>query len=391
MKEIYYQQILDKKLKQSRYKQLKCILPFDNAQTSDSDKPLLNFSSGDFLGLAGHPFVKKNTIKYVLKWGAGSSASRLVTSHLERQHELEKRLATLLNKEATFFLNPAQNIHEMILSPLGLKDGFIFIDDGASEHLKRAAKCSNAQVIPFYHNSLSHLEGLLETYAEQDAPKVIVSESIFHVTGDKAPINKLTELGKRYKSLVYIDDSLSFSVMGHNGFGLAAQKSGVDVAVSAFGRSSGAFGNFVASTKTVKEYLMHASPELAAITLLPPAALGAIDASLDLIPDMHEERERIAFLADTFRTSLKQLELNTGASDTHIIPITLDNDQELYTLSHHFVEEQILAQNLKGTGFSTDPILRLCISANHSNEQMLTFTQRMKGYHKPLAYEKVFS
>ena len=387
-KESHYQSLLDKKLKQSRYKQLKCILPLDHH--NDEDKPLLNFSSGDFLSLSGHPFVKKNTIKYVLKWGAGSSASRLVTSHLERQYELEKRLATLLNKEATFFLNGTQNVHSLILTPLLLKEAVVFVDEEVSDHLKKAAKGGKGECVTFYHNTPSHLESLLENYTEHQGPKIIVSESIFHTGGNRAPITKLSTIAKKHGALLYMDDSLSFSVMGHQGFGLAAQKNGVDIAVSAFGRSSGAFGNFVASTKTVKEYLMHYSSEIAAITLLPPAALGAIDASLDLIPDMHEERERIAYLANAFRQSLKKLQIDTGPSDTHIIPLHLENEQELFTLSHHLVEEQILAQNLKNSGYSQSPSLRLIINANHSKEQIDTFTERLKGYHRPLAYEKAF-
>ncbi|MCF7852481.1 MAG: aminotransferase class I/II-fold pyridoxal phosphate-dependent enzyme [Simkaniaceae bacterium] len=389
-KEAYYKHLLDKKLKQSRYKQLKCILPLDDTHANQNEKPLLNFNSSDFLGLAQHPFVKKNTIKYVLKWGAGSSASRLITSHLETQYQLEKRLACILNRESTFFLNPLQNIHELILSPIAVKEAVLFIDEGIFSQIKKAAHRTSAKILFFHHNDHLHLKQLLEEYPDPDLPKVILSESIFQAFGDLAPIKELVDLSKKHQALLYIDDSLSFAAMGHSGFGLAATKKGIDIVVSSFGRSCGSFGSFVVSSEMMKEFLLSFSPELAADTLLPPAALGAIEASLDLIPDMHEERMRIAYLSKEMREALHDEGIAIGSTTTHIIPVHLRNDNELFSLSHYFVEEQILAQNLKSNGLTTHPTIRLTINALHTKEQIKAFSERLKHWKRPLSYEKAF-
>ncbi|MDN3504308.1 MAG: pyridoxal phosphate-dependent aminotransferase family protein [Rhabdochlamydiaceae bacterium] len=391
IREAHFKQLLDKKLKQSRYKQLKCIIPFEEINSDDPSKPILNFSSGDFLGLSNHPFVKKNTIKYVLKWGAGSSASRLMTSHLERQHELEKKLASSLNKEATFFLNPVQNIHELTLTPLGAKDTIFFIDDSVSNLIKKAAKLSSAQVIYFPHNNITKLTSLIEAHCVPTKAKVIVSESIFHTVGDFAPLPELCKLASHSASLLYIDDSLSFSSHGFSGFGLAAPRMGVDIAISGFGRSCGAFGNFVATSETLKEYLIQFCPELSSVTLLPPAALGAIDAAIGLIPDMHEERNKMKTFSLILKEALGEKELNIGDPKAHIFPIQFSCDQELLHCYSHLVEEQILVQNIKNSGLSSKPLLRFIISASHSKEQINALISRFKSWSPPLQYEKAFN
>lgn len=391
MKEAHYKLLLDKKLKQSRYKQLKCVLPIDEMHMENTEKPILNFSSGDFLGLSNHPFVKKNTIKYVLKWGAGSSASRLVTSHLDRQHELEKKLASLLNKESLFFLNPTQNIHELLLLPLGVEDTIFFIDEDVSNLIKTAANRSKARTVFFAHNNIEHLKAQMEMHQDPSLVKWIVTESIFHTTGDFAPIPKLIKLAQKENALTYVDDSLSFSLHGQNGFGIAAPKQGIDLTLSGFSRTCGAFGNFVATSHILKEFLMHFCVEIPSVTLLPPAALGAIDASIDLIPDMHEERKRISSLSLLLRQSFLNCDLDIGSSASHIFPIQLSNEKDLFNFFSFLVNENIVAQNLKTAGMTAKYIVRLVVNATHTKEQIRALENRILTWSPRPHYEAAFT
>lgn len=387
-KDQLYRILLEKKQKQARYRQLKSTMPLDDLQIETEDKALLNFGSLDFLGLAQHPFVKKTTIKYVLKWGSGSSLSRLVSSHLEQQRALEKELAERMRKEAAFFLSPLPNIHELTLTPLGTADVVFFIDEKVALPLKKAAMQSKATIISFSHNSLSHLTALLTSHKESPKAKVIITESIFHLTGDIAPLRELCDTAKTHDALLYVDDSLSFSLYGHQGYGLGLEKQGVDIAVSSMCHLGGTIAHFIVTTSLLKEFLLSAATDISPFSLLPPAALGCIEAAFELIPDMHEERSRIPPLTQEMREVLKHLDIPSSSQKTHILPIPFQEEKVLTSFFRHCINEKILVQNLKSMGMTKEGIIRVIITAEHAKEQLKTIKARLSLWQSPLLYEK---
>jgi 8-amino-7-oxononanoate synthase len=389
-KESFYSALLEKKQKQNRYKQLKCILPVDRVTEEDS-KPLLNFSSADFLGLSQHPFVKKTTIKYVLKWGSGSSLSRLVTSHLEQQHSLEKELAGRCGKLEGFFLSPLPSVHDLTLSPLGISGSIIFIDEAASLALFKAAENSEAKVISFSHNSASHLMALLESHASHLGPKIIVTESIFQTGGELCPLKDFCHLAKTHAALLYVDDTLSFAIGGHHGYGFAAEKRGVDIVISSLCHSNGVIAYFALTSSTLKEFLLTAQTNISSFTMLPPASLGAIEAAIELIPDMHEERARVQSLSSELRVCLHEKGLCFKESSPHIIAIEFKDDEELSSFFHHCIEEKILLQNLKATQVTKKPVLRFLITSEQTSEQIKALKERISLWTAPMIYEKALS
>ena len=154
----FYQTSLEKKREQKEYRQLRCVAALEEK----SDNSRLNFTSSDILGLSRHPYVKKNTIKYVLEWGAGTTPNRLVTEHLECHRAVEEKLADLVGKETSLLFPSAYNAHQQILSTLMNNRCMIFIDRYCHHGLIQAAISSGAQVFRYEHNNLEQLRALLE-------------------------------------------------------------------------------------------------------------------------------------------------------------------------------------------------------------------------------------
>lgn len=337
-----YHQALEKKREQKEYHQLRCVA----AMEEKSERSQLNFSSSDYLGLSLHPYVKKMTIKYVLEWGAGTTPSRLVTEHLECHRSVEEKLAELVGKESSLLFPSSFQAHEQILTTLIPPKATILIDRFCHHKFIQAAMATGAHVIRYEHNQMEELEGLLKR-VPNGAPKWILSESLFGMTGEAIDLKHLSEVAKQADALTFIDDSKSVGMMGKHGMGLASHRKGIDVVFGSFGKQSGSFGAYLASNKLFRDYLLAFNPLLIETTTLPPAVLGAISGALDLIPDMQVEREKVGELSNHLWEKLQESQWEMGESTSHLIPILCFSDQACQKLSAALLKASILATALR--------------------------------------------
>ena len=372
----YYQKALEKKREQKEYSQLRCVSPSEET----GEQAMVNFASNDFLGLSAHPYVKKNTIKYVLEWGAGTTPSRLVTKHLECHRSVEDKLAELVGKETSLLFPSVYQMHHQILSTLASKNAFIFIDRFSHHSLIQAAIASGAKVFRFEHHNYAQLKGLLEKTQEANTPKWIISESLFSFDGETSDLKKLSELAEEYQAFLYVDDSNAVSVLGKHGMGLTSHRKGVDIAIGSFGKASGSFGAYIACNTLMREYLITFNPQLLETTMLPPAVLGAISGALDLIPDMHVERQKILSLSANLRDALKDEHWDIGNSSSHLIPLISISEARCLKLSRALSEKSIL------TTLFRPPIvpqgasrLRLMVNALHTQDDLSLLLQILKN------------
>jgi 7-keto-8-aminopelargonate synthetase-like enzyme len=377
----FYLQSLEKKLQQKNYQHLKSILPEEN-QLLEAKKPLLNFISYDFLNISEHPFVKKNAIKYVLKWGAGSAPSQLISSHLLCQQQIEDHLAKLFAKETCLFLQPNQQIHATLLGTLLLKPTLVFIDESCHVNLFRSIP-PTSKIIRFDHNKPEHLEKLLIEHKTQSLPKWVIFESLYSNEGDLAKIKEILEVSAKHDCLTYLDESYAFSVLGHHGLGLGAMKKDIDCIVGFFQRGSGSHAAFLVTKTLLKNFLLQFNPEISPYQLLPPATLGAIEAYLTLIPDMHSERQKIMHQSRFLRSELLERGFSLKKSASHLIIIHFDDEENFQSFVAHLVEENILAFIQK-----QDMTIKLLITSTHSKEILIDFLNRLKSWQKPLAYSQ---
>jgi len=281
-------ELLTKRFEQEKYRQIRSLLPTGQANRGIS----VNFSSNDYLGLSDHPSVKKKSIEYVLEWGAGSSATRVLASHIEAQSLLQKRCAEFLKREAALFF-PSQHLLLMhLFSSFSHSRAVVFIDSSLNLAYKQAALSAGIQPVLFHHNDLEDLQERLE---QVSGPSfcLVITESLSEVEGDVANLSELAKIAERFRAFLCVEETCSFGIYGHQGRGLAANLPGVDLVLGMFNKACGAYGSFLAGKQPLIDLIVHCCDFFSPLSPLPPAALGAIDALIDLIPEMDEKRVSI--------------------------------------------------------------------------------------------------
>lgn len=342
------------------------------------DKKYINFSGNDYLGLSHHPSLIKRAQQWAKEYGAGSGASRLVTGNLDIFTRLENKIAKFKNREAALVMVSGFQANASILPALFDKkvlgqEALVFCDklNHASMHL--GCNAAGITQIRYRHNDMTHLEELLEKHKDKDAPKFILTESVFSMDGDIAPLDKISALAKKYDAFTIIDEAHATGVLGQNGRGLADQ---ADLVIGTFSKAFGAFGAYVACSKTLKDYLINKCSGLIYATALPPATLGSIDAALDLVPAMKKEREYLQSIAQKFR---ENIDYDCGFSRTQIVPAIIGQAKEAIWLSNLLKDNGIWATAIRPpTVQSNGARIRFAFSAAHTENDLDSLIEVLK-------------
>jgi 8-amino-7-oxononanoate synthase len=321
---------------------------------------LIDASSNDYLGLAQHPALKSRAIEWTQRFGAGARASRLVTGTLEAISELEAQLAAFKGTPAALILNSGFQANATVLPALfklaGGRDALVFTD--ALNHASLHAGCNMAGVtqIPFRHNDLGHLDELLTTHG-QGRPAFIITESVFSMDGDRADVTALSGLAKRHNAVLYLDEAHASGVLGPQGRGLAhglhetmhensltgsAKPPGI-VIMGTLGKAFGASGAYIAGSQALIDYLLNRCAGFVYSTAPPPAAYGAVQAALELMPQLDAERTLLAQRSAALRERLAVLGINTLNSTTQIIPAVLGSEADALAAQQRLEARGVLA------------------------------------------------
>jgi 8-amino-7-oxononanoate synthase len=304
-----------------------------------------------------------------------------VTGNLPPFITLENKIAAFKKKEAALVMVSGFQTNVSVLPALFDKKilgaaPLVFADK--LNHASMHVGCNAAGVsqIRYQHNDMDHLEMLLEKYKNDSAPKFILTESVFSMDGDIAPLDRIDMLAKKHNCFTVIDEAHATGVLGKNGSGLAHK---ADLVIGTFSKAFGAFGAYVACSQTLKDYLVNKCSGLIYATALPPSTLGAIDASLDLVPTMEKERRHLQKIAQKVRDEVKNLGLDCGDSQTQIVPIVIGDSKKTMQFS-----EQLKENNIWGTAIRppTVPLnsarIRFAFSAAHTDDDIDFLIENLK-------------
>lgn len=310
---------------------------------SPEGRELLNLSSNDYLGLAGHPALAEAAASAARERGAGGTASRLICGHDPAYEALEARLAEHKGTEAALVLGSGFLANVGVIPALAGRGDEIFSDRLNHASIVDGCRLSRATVHRYRHRDVEHLESLLR--ASRARRKLIVTDTVFSMDGDVAPLRELAELRERYGAALMVDEAHAAGVFGPHGEGLAHElgmAEAVDLHMGTFSKAFGAYGAYVAGRSAWIRYLVNACRSLIYTTALPPPAIGAIDAALTLVREAHEARRDLQRRAQRFRAGLAELGLDTAGSTTQIVPVVVGGSEEALAVSHALEERGVL-------------------------------------------------
>ncbi len=336
-------------------------------------KKLLMIGSNNYLGLVSHPKVKEAAAQAALKYGSGCTGSRFLNGTLDLHIELERRLAKFVNKEAALAFSTGFQTNLGTISALVGKGDFVIIDRGDHASIVDGCRLSFGKTIKFLHNDMSDLCRILSKM-DDDAGKLIVVDGVFSMEGDIAKLPEVARLAKKHKARLMVDDAHAVGVLGPNGRGTAEHfglEKDVDLIMGTFSKSFASLGGFIAGDRPVIDFIKHFSRELIFSASIPPAAVAAVLAALDIIESEPERRERLWEITHRMHKEFKGMGFNIGVTETPIVPVYIGEDLDAFKFWRALLDSGIFANAIISPAVPKgQALIRTSYTATHTDEQL---------------------
>jgi 8-amino-7-oxononanoate synthase len=337
-------------------------------------RQVLLLASNDYLGLAAHPRMKARAQEAIEQWGTGAGASRLISGTTTLMDELEAALARFKETEAALVFNTGYMANAGLLQALAGHEDVIFSDELNHASIIDGCRLSRARIEVYPHRDTHVLEGLLKKYGPARR-RIIITDGVFSMDGDLAPLTELAELGSRHDASLIVDDAHGTGVLGPKGrgtleyFGLAGRP---DIIVMAtLGKALGSFGACVAGSSKLREYLINRARSFIFTTALPPSAAAAALEALRILEDEPELRTSLAENARFLREGLTARGFNTLDSRTQIIPLLIGEPEKAVAMARSLFDEGIFIQAIRPpTVPQGSSRLRITVMAGHRQQDM---------------------
>jgi len=381
-----YQACLDARAREGLRRSLLAVAARDARIIGAEGRSYINFSSNDYLGLRFHQALIGRAIEWAETYGVGAGASRLVTGNLDLFAPIEAKVAHLKKKPASLVMASGFQTNAAVLQALLDRnvlgaEPLVFADrlNHASMHF--GCQAAGVRQVRYRHCDASHLGELLSQYQGDGRPRFILTESVFSMDGDVAPLSEIAELAREHEACLIVDDAHATGILGEGGSGLCGD---ADIVIGTFSKALGGFGGYVAATETVRDYLINRCGGMIYSTALPPPVLGAIDAALDLVPGMDAERTHVANLAERFRAGASAIGLNTGASTTQIVPIILGSPEAAIAMSGRLRQAGLWATSIRPPTVPPGTArLRVAFTAAHETTDIDRLLDALSTEHAP--------
>jgi len=367
------QQRLEKQKQSHRYRHRKIIESPQDIHLKIAGESYLNFCSNDYLGLANHPRMIKRQKSALDIYGCGSGASHLISGHTHAHHTLEEELAEFLNVPATLLFSSGYMANMGIINTLLDKNDSLFEDKLNHASLIDAGLSSDAKMKRYQHSDMYSLQQQLSKTSSIN--KLIVSDAVFSMDGDIAPIPDLIKQSNKNNAWLMLDDAHGFGVLGENGRGslehFNLQTSEADIYMATLGKALGVSGAFVAGSKNLIETLIQFSRTYTYTTAMPAVLAETLRESLLIIQDEGWRRKKLMELIHYFKKSAQQIGLKLQASETAIQPLMIGANDEAVSITNNLMKKNILVVAIRPpTVVENTARLRITLSANHSFEDI---------------------
>ena len=367
----FFKEQLDSKIENHNLRTLREYCPLDAVRVKRDDKEYLMMASNNYLGLNFDTRVIEGALKGAQQYGTGSGGSRLVSGTFPLFTELERSLAKFKNTEKALVFNTGYMANVGTISAVADKNTIIFSDALNHASIIDGCRLSKASIKAYNHCDVEELKFILKQ-ADRSARKLIVTDGVFSMDGDIAPLDKLYKLSREYNALLMVDDAHATGTIG-NGHGTAAYfglEKDVDIQLGTLSKSLGSVGGYVAANSTIIDYLVNTSRSFIFSTALSPADIGAVLAALHVLESdvsvLRRLHENVNYMAD----QLISMGID-ATNETPIFPILIGCNEDTLAVSDYLYEAGIIGTAIRPP---TVPIgesrIRLTVTAAHNKEQI---------------------
>ena len=356
------------------------VYPYFRAISSEQDseviingKKVLMFGSNSYLGLTNHPKIKEAAIEAVRKYGTGCAGSRFLNGTLDIHEDLEHRLAKFVGKDEAIIFSTGFQVNLGVVSCITGREDYLILDECDHASIIEGRRLSFSNILKYKHNDMESLEKVLKTCAP-DKVKLIITDGVFSMEGDVAPLKEMVALAKKYNANVMVDEAHSLGVFGKHGEGICHElgvTKDVDLIMGTFSKSFASLGGFIACDSITANYLRHNARSYIFSASATPAAIGAASAALDI---MLSEPERIAHLWDLTHYALdgfRNLGCEIGPTTTPIIPLYIRDNNKTFAVTRALLDEGIFVTPVVSPAVAPhDTLIRFSLMASHTKEQL---------------------
>jgi 8-amino-7-oxononanoate synthase len=352
-------------------------------------KRVLNLCSNNYLGLANDPRIKEAAIEAIRSYGFGSGASRLVTGNMKLHRELEDKICEFKETEGCLVFNSGYTANVGIISALVKKGDIVFCDKLNHASITDGIILSRAEFKRYPHRDINTLEVLLKK-SVKFRRRLIVSDSVFSMDGDIAPLGDLINLAQKYNCLLMIDEAHATGVLGKKGkgvleyLGLEDKKSDI-IQMGTLSKAVGGFGAYVCGSKDLIDYLINFSRSFIYTTSLPVSVAAANIKAIEIIQNEPEIRLRLKNNIEFFKKALADLGFDINKDETPIIPLITKDPKLTMEFSKRLFEEGIFVQGIRPPAVPEGKSrLRISLMATHTRDDLSFALEKIKKIAKDL-------
>jgi 8-amino-7-oxononanoate synthase len=329
--------------------------------------------SNNYLDLANHPALRRAAAAALERYGVGAGASRLIAGSLEPVHQLEESLCRLKKAEAALVFGSGYLANLGTITAVAGPEDAIFSDELNHASLIDGCRLSRAAVRIYRHCDTDHLKALLAE-ASGARRKLIVTDAVFSMDGDRAPLEQIVDLARRYDASVMIDEAHAVGIFGPGGGGLAAElglEEQIELRIGTLSKALGAYGAYVVGSRTLIDFLINRARSFIYTTGIPPAMAAAANAALEILASEPERIARLWGNAAYLRSEISARGFNLGRSASPILPVMVGEASRALALAHGLYERGVFVSAIRPP---TVPVgtarLRLTPTAGHDLSQL---------------------
>jgi len=353
------------------------VLETEQKPVSNFDgKEVINLSSNNYLGLTTHRALRRAALEAVRKWGVGAGAVRTIAGTMKIHMELEEQIARFKQTEACVVFQSGFTANAGTVAAILGKDDLIISDELNHASIIDGCRLSKAAIKIFKHKDLADCERICQESASWQGRKLLITDGVFSMDGDIAPLPKLCDLAEKYNCIMMVDDAHASGVLGRGGRGTVDHlgcHGRVHVQVGTLSKAIGAMGGYVCGSRDLIEFLYHRARPFLFSTSHPPSVTATCQAAFALLDSPDGEKLIKKLWANTkfFKNRVKKLGFSTGASETPITPILVGDAAKAFEFSQRLFEAGVYAP---AVGYPTVPEgkarLRTIVTATHKRAEL---------------------